>query len=152
MARFRTTNINKKRSVGFWGFGQAAEISRYLVDSRSEGTTNNYFCSFKKFEEFINAEGKRALPAEPIHIALYLTSLIDACKSSTVIQGALYAIKWAHKLKGLADPTTNGFVVHLVEAAKRKSYTKTTKKDILTNEQIVNLCDKYKKIHKTFSF
>ena len=47
-----------------------------LVQSRSDGTTNNYYTTFKRWENFITAEGGRAIPADPIHVA-YLTNLID---------------------------------------------------------------------------
>ncbi len=55
----------------------------------------------------------------------------------------MYSIKWAHKLRGLKDPTNNHFVTNLVEAAKRRNVRKIVKKDILSTEQIVSLCDKY---------
>ena len=59
----------------------------------------------------------------------------------------MYAIKWAHNLRGLQVPTANEFVINLIGAAKRQSYTKVSKKDILTKDQIISLCDKYKDIH-----
>ena len=114
------------------------------MESRSDRTTSTYYSSFKKWESFINAEGGTAIPAEPIHVALYLTSLIDQRKSPSVVQGAMYSIKWAHKLRGLPDPTANDFVLNVAEAAKRRNHKKVSKKDIFTNDQIVSLCDKYK--------
>ena len=119
-------------------------MASHLVESRSNGTTSKYCSSFKRWKAFISAEGGTAIPAEPIHVALYLTSLIDEGKSSSVIQGAMYSIKWAHKLRGLLDPTANDFVTNVIEAAKRQNHKKVSKKDILTNDQIVLLCDKYK--------
>ena len=125
----------------------ADSMASRLVQSRSDGTTNNYYTTFKRWENFITAEGGRAIPAEPIHVALYLTSLIDEGKSPSVIQGAMYAIKWAHNLRGLQDPTANEFVINLIGTAKRQNYKKVSKKDILTNVQIISLCDKYKDTH-----
>ena len=122
----------------------ADSLASHLVESRSDGTTNKYYSSFKRWESFISAEGGTAIPAEPIHVALYLTSLIDQGKSPSVVQGAMYSIKWAHKLRGLLDPTANDFVLNVIEAAKRQNSKKVSKKDIFTNDQIVSLCDKYK--------
>ncbi|XP_072169816.1 integrase/recombinase xerD homolog [Diadema setosum] len=125
-------------------------MASHLVQSRSDGTSNKYYSSFRKWEAFITAEGGRAIPAEPIHVALYLTSLIDAGKSPSVVQSAMYAIKgpkWAHGMRGLEDPTTNNFVLNLIEAAKRKNYKRVSKKDILSNEQLVRLCDNHSDTH-----
>ena len=116
-------------------------MASHLVQSRSNSTADKYYAIFRKWEAFITAEGGRAIPAEPIHVALYLSSLIDEGKSPSVVQAAMYAIKWAHNMRGLDDPTSNKFVSSLTEAAKRKCYKKISKKDILTNEQLVRLCD-----------
>lgn len=40
-----------------------------------------------------------------MHIALYLTSLIDNKSTSSVIDSVIYSIKWAHILHGFDDPT-----------------------------------------------
>ena len=56
----------------------------------------------------------------------------------------MYAIKWVHNMRGLQDPTSNDFVINLIETAKRSNYRKVSKKDILATDQIVSLCDKYK--------
>ena len=122
-------------------------MASHLVHSRSDGTVNKYYSTFKRWEDFITTEGGRAIPAEPIHIALYLTSLIDRGKSPSVIQGALYAIKWFHNLRFYQDPTANNFVINIVEAAKRENAKKVSKKDILSNGQIVDLCDKHSCTH-----
>lgn len=124
--------------------GLTESMASRLVQSRSDGTISNYYTTFKRWENFISAEGGRAIPAEPIHVALYLTHLIDEGKSPSVIQGAMYSIKWAHKLRGLPDPTANEFVINLIAAAKRQNYKKVSKKDILSNDQIIALCDMYK--------
>ncbi|XP_072174554.1 integrase/recombinase xerD homolog [Diadema setosum] len=59
----------------------------------------------------------------------------------------MYAIKWAHSMRGLEDPTTNNFVLNLIKAAKRKNYKRVSKKDILSNEQLVRLCDNHSDTH-----
>ena len=119
-------------------------MAKQLIDSRSDGTTNKYFAAFKRWERFISSEGGKALPGEPIHVALYISSLIAQGSSVSVIQSALYSIKWAHDLRGLMDPTDNAFVKNLLESAKRKCSRPTIKKDIVTSDQIIQLCEKYK--------
>ena len=59
------------------------------------------------------------MPAEPIHIVLYLTKLLEFGTSANVISTAIFALKWAHSMNGLADPTENGFLKNMHESAKR---------------------------------
>lgn len=63
------------------------------------------------------SKGGRSLPASPIHVALYLTDLLESGRSESVVSSALYGIKWAYRICDLQDPTNNAFVSNLVEAA-----------------------------------
>ena len=81
--------------------------------------------------------------AEPVHVALYLTKLMDSGCSTGVIQAAVYGIKWAHKIQGATDPTNNNYVINLIEASKRQNSAPVVKKDIVSTEQIITLCENY---------
>lgn len=118
-------------------------MAKQLLGSKSEGTTSKYSYAFNKWKSFISAEGGRAIPAQPIHVALYISSLLNQGSSVSVVQCALYSIKWAHKLLGADDPTINSFVTNLIETAKRQASKTTVKKDIVTSSQIIKLCEKY---------
>lgn len=120
-----------------------SNMYEHLLKSRSDSTNRKYFSAFQRWEQFITHEGGSALPAEPIHVALYITKLIEENKSVSVIQSALYGIKWAHRVRGLSDPTDNHFVSTLFESAKRQNSRPVIKKDIVTSEQIISLCKKY---------
>jgi hypothetical protein len=50
-------------------------MEMYLLKSRSENTNSKYFSAFERWERFITLEGEIAVPATPIHVALYLTYL-----------------------------------------------------------------------------
>jgi integrase len=56
----------------------------------------------------------------------------------------VYGIKWAHDINGLDDPTKNSFVTSLQEAAKRVAPKKTDKKDPITTETLIELCEMHK--------
>ena len=71
----------------------AKEMATHLVRSTSENTNKKYFAAFNRWDSFIRAEGGSSLPAESIHVALYITHLIDNSSSSSVIEGTVYAIK-----------------------------------------------------------
>ena len=63
--------------------------------------------------------GRTFLPANPIHVALYLQHLLESTRSSSSFDSACYAIKWVHELVGMATPTDNQLVCRVREAAKR---------------------------------
>ena len=121
----------------------ASRMADFLLRSRSDSTVSKYFYSFKRWEKFIVSKGGCALPASPIHVALYLTDLLDSGSSDSVITSALYGIKWVHKTCDLQDPTDNAFVLNLVEAAKRFAVKSVKKKQPVTADMLKNLCAKY---------
>ena len=69
--------------------------------------------------------------------------MLDAGSSAGVISTSVFALKWAHNMNGLGDPTENRFVKNLHESAKRLRSTKTVKKDALTSDMLVELCDMF---------
>ncbi|XP_030846300.1 uncharacterized protein LOC115926073 [Strongylocentrotus purpuratus] len=134
----------KRAQVTSSKFIQLAEqMSSHIIKSRSENTNKKYFAAFNRWDLFISAEGGNSLPAESIHVALYVTHLIDKGHSSSVIEGAVYAIKWAHSLRGFRDPKDNCFVKNLLESAKRQCKKKVNKKDPVTSDQVKELCKKH---------
>ncbi|XP_033761708.1 uncharacterized protein LOC117343458 [Pecten maximus] len=115
----------------------------HLLRSRSSNTNSKYFGAFRRWEKFITEEGACALPGAPIHVALYLTKLIDKSCSFNSVQAAFYGIKWAHKVCNFDDPTNTSFVISSLESAKRQNSLPLVKKDIITSDQIIALCEKY---------
>lgn len=120
-----------------------ASMCKYMISSKSDNTVKKYYYSFKKWRDFCNSRQYRYLPAEHIHVAIYVTQLLDLNSSVHTISAAIYAIKWAHDINGFADPTNNAFVKNLHESAKRIRGRKTIKKDILSSEMIIELCDNF---------
>ena len=59
------------------------------------------------------------LPAKPVHVAVYLQHVLESTNSSSSVDTAFYAIKWAHEIAGVASPTDNQVVSRVREAAKR---------------------------------
>ena len=74
-------------------------------------------------------------------LQLYLTKLLDAGSTHHVIAAAIYGIKWAHDMNGLDDPTNNAFIRNLHESAKRTTSRKTVKKDVVTANMLIELCN-----------
>ena len=74
------------------------------------------------------------LPVKPLHVALYLTYLIQKSSTSAPVEEASNAISWAHQLAATDDPTQNDIVKQVVAGAMRILAHRTTKKEPITPE------------------
>ena len=123
--------------------GISDRMVSYLVKSRADSTTAKYSATFKRFEKFCIENSYKHSPANPIHVAVYLTNLLDKKVSYGVISSVVYAIKWIHSINNFTDPTENGFVKNLLETAKRLRSQPVRRKDTISTEHLISLCDKY---------
>lgn len=124
-------------------FTYGQKMTTFLLHSKSNNTNKKYYYSFNRWKKFASDHDLNDLPAQSIHIALYITSLIDKHSSHYVVESALYAIKWAHDLNGYTDPTDNSFVKSLLESAKRLNAKSVVKKDPVNSEMLIELCSLY---------
>lgn len=121
----------------------AEKMCEYIVKSRSENTSKKYMSSFNRWSKFITNKGKSAIPANSMHVALYLTHLLNIGCSFHVISSTVYAIKWAHSILGYKNPTEHPFIKNIVEASKRNNKARVIKKEVVTTKDLVLLCDIY---------
>ena len=126
------------------GHVMADKMAGYLYHSRADSTNKKYHYSYKQFENYCKSKGFCARPANSIHVAMYMTEMLDKRVSFSVISAAFYAIKWAHSVNDLQDPTENTFVKNLLEAGKRLRSVPVKKKDVVNTEMLQNLCDLFK--------
>ena len=123
--------------------GLAERISSYLVSSRADKTAIKYKSTLNRFQRFCCERGYIYLPANPIHVTVYLSDLLDQRVSYGVIAAAFYAIKWVHNINNYQDPTENGFVKSLLDAAKRLRSNPVKRKDVINSKLLIQLCDQY---------
>jgi len=97
----------------------SGKMTTFLLDSKRTNTNMSYFSSFNRLSVFIKEHGYNNLSTDPIHIALYITHLIDRHCSPNVMNNAIYAIKRAHVLNDFSDQTENSFIQSLEESSKR---------------------------------
>ena len=134
----------RKSGVETEQFGDLpAKMGSFLVKAKSDSTNAKYMTYFKRWEAFITSKGGSAVPASPVHVALFLTEMMDKKQSFNVISSTVYSIKWAHSLRDLPDPTDNLFVKNLVEASKRTLLKPVCKKEPISADALVTLCTKY---------
>ena len=123
--------------------GLAERISSYLLHSRADKTNDKYRASFKKFQQFCAQKNYQSVPADPIHVTIFISTLLDQNYSFSVISAVFYAIKWVHNINNFVDPTENGFVKSMLEAAKRLRSQPVKRKDVVTSDMLVALCNQY---------
>ena len=108
-----------------------SQLPAYMLFSRSRNTVTKYTNYYKAWADWANRYAEvTPMPAQDTYIALYLISLLQQGKSSHVIGSTLYAIKWAHEMNGLSDPTRS-FSRNLLECAHRIAKPKRKPKEPL---------------------
>ena len=95
-------------------------------------------------EKFILQHGHSDIPSQPVHIALYITHLLDNGASYSSVNSAIYSIKWMHEISGHMDPTENSFIKSLQESSKRLTGKPVKRKDPVDSETLQTLCETYK--------
>lgn len=139
-----TANVREKlESANVRDDGLAERISTYLLCSRADKTNDKYRAAFKKFQDFCAVKNYQCLPADPIHVTIFISNLLDKNCSFSIISSVFYAIKWAHSVNNYEDPTENNFVKSLLDAAKRLRSLPVKRKDVVTTDMLVSLCDQY---------
>lgn len=100
--------------------------------------------SFSKWCKFIKNKYKPCIPANPVHVSLFITHLMNIGSSYHVISSAIYNIKWAHSILGYSDPSILPFIKSLLDSSKRHNKPRITKKKPVSRSDLVNLCDHFK--------
>ncbi|XP_068240984.1 uncharacterized protein [Palaemon carinicauda] len=100
-------------------FKQMASFKKHMLASRNGDRVKKYFYGISKWETFAKTYASMYLPANPVHVALYLSFLLDSGAFYGTISSCMYCIKLAHELYGHVDPKDNKFIKSLVETSKR---------------------------------
>ena len=114
--------------------GSVDLIPELLNVSRANATVKTYHLGCIRWKKWASINGISSvdiLPAKPFFVAIYLSSLVQSCR--TVTQ-AFNSLQWAHNLIGQPSPTDTYLVKNVLEGAKRKLATPTVKKEPITPE------------------
>lgn len=112
----------------------ADSMAHHLVKSRRDSTTSKYYGAFRRWEGTFYPARRRDCFTRSGYTCGVIFDKINR-----------YGIKWAHKVRGLNDPTDNNFFTNLFESAKRQNGVQVKKKDIVTSDHIVEVCEKYER-------
>ena len=102
----------------------ANALPETVLQSKADSTVKCYNAGWQRWQKW-SAEnfGKTELPANPMHVALYLQSLLKDCqqnsKSVSGIISAIYSIRWAHQTALMESPTEQILVKSVLNASRR---------------------------------
>jgi site-specific recombinase XerD len=91
----------------------------FLAAARSAGTQRVYASALKRWQEWCRLMRARALPAAPETVAAYLAELARSGKSVATVNGALAAIKHAHRQCGQSLDGANPAIAAVVAGIAR---------------------------------
>ena len=121
----------------------ALSLPEVALRSKAPSTVKKYSGAFCRWKRWVrNKPEVSALPANPLHVALYLNFLIQKADSSAPIQEAVSAIAWCHQLAVVDDPTQHPLVKNVLASSKRMLAKQTLKKEPITPEILSQLVDK----------
>lgn len=135
-------NQLREAGVGSVSKKEVDDLCANLLSSKSDSTVKKYNYSFQSWKKYCEVNNYSFLPGAPIIVALYLSGLKTSTGSYHAVNSAFYGIKWAHQMNGLVDPTDNSFVKNILESAKRTVKLPCRKKDPVTSDIIIELCDR----------
>lgn len=125
-----------KRELDLWPSGDdvvrwqsdAERARRFAEKARADNTKRAYRADWQAFRRWCNGRGLEALPARPETVAMYVSSVADDYKAST-LERKLAAISQAHKAAEVESPAlTSKEPLHSVWAGIVRSKTRATDK------------------------
>ena len=119
------------------------KMAQQLMTARADSANTKYYSYVRACDSFCESKKISSRPASPIHVAMYILSLIGAGKSDKVVSASIYAIKWFHHMNDYVDPTDNRLVTMLLESAKRTNSKPVVKRDVLNVEHLIELCNMF---------
>lgn len=114
---------------------QAAALHRYLEASQSPNTVRAYRSDWIAWSAWCAGEGRQALPAEPLDVAVYLAAAADARRpgggwafGAATLERKSAAIAAVHAANGLASPTRSDVVRLTLRGIRRTRRTQPRRK------------------------
>jgi integrase len=98
----------------------SADEHRYIGAARAANTIRGYRSDWAEFSTWCHQHEASPLPAAPSTVSGYLTMLAGHGAKVGTMSRRLSAIKFAHKLQELPDPTANARVVAVWEGIRRE--------------------------------
>ena len=113
------------------------------LGSRCDSTARKYGAGWKKFCHWTkNKFGATTFPAPPWQVALYMAEVSITASSKSSINAPYYAIRWAHRLGGMSDPTDDPLPKSVLEGALRSQKGNSSPRRVVSLSLVTDLCSK----------
>ncbi|MCJ2099664.1 site-specific integrase [Methylobacterium sp. E-046] len=112
----------------------ASIVSAYQRASKAKSTVRAYTSDTRVFQDWCARFGFRSLPASPEAVAAFIVSEAEGGRAASTLGRRVAAIRHAHKLASLPDPTDNEGVRAAMKGARRKVGVALTQKAAATAE------------------
>ena len=120
----------------------ARQLPGVLEASRADSTGKKYRAAFKRWQVWAKNQKISSMPADPLHVALYLVKLMNDAHSPSPIAAALHGISWSHCVEGQPDPCKNDIVKRVNQAARRQLAKRVERKKPLSKDTLIQLAGK----------
>ena len=115
------------------------ELPAFMQASRAENTARKYNYGMARWSDWASQEGISPLPADPLHIALYIVYLCQSASTVSPISTAIHSIAWGHQTRGHPDPTNHEVVRRAYQAAQRLLACPRSRKKPLSSKDVLKL-------------
>ena len=116
-----------------------AIVRAYQRASKADATVRAYTSDARVFQDWCARFGFRSLPASAEVVAGFLVHEAEAGRSASTIGRRLAAIRYAHKLAGVADPTDDEGVRATMKGIRRRVGVAPTQKAAATADVLAAL-------------
>jgi site-specific recombinase XerD len=117
----------------------AALVRAYQRASKADATVRAYTSDARLFQDWCARFGFRSLPTAPEAVAAFIVAEAEAGRAASTLGRRLAAIRYAHKLAKLPDPTDDEGVHAAMKGARRKLKVAPKQKTAATAEILASL-------------
>ena len=128
-------------------YSQVPLLLELVLSANAPGTIARYTSGWNRWRSWSKSRvGVPHLPAEPLHVALYILELtytaLQNGHGSAVIDTAVYSIRRGHKLAGLASPVDHSFVTSAAEGARRRLARPVQAKEPISEYMLLEIAER----------
>ena len=116
-----------------------SQLPAVLEQSLALSNARKYKSTFKRWQEWASTQRSLSMPADPLHISLYLVREINDSMSPASVSDALHSIAWMHQISGHVDTCKTDIVKRVHQAALRHLACPRQRKTPLSKKVLKNL-------------
>lgn len=111
-------------------------IAQNIRSAKSPNTERAYRAAWRCFVVWCEAQGLVAMPAEPATVAAFISDEAEQGKKPSTLGQRLAAIRHAHRLAGVDDPTGHVLVRETLKGIRRVQGVKPSRKAPVTVDRL----------------